>query len=109
MGLKPVVSNSGSDKNRVKDMVAVESILQGKQTFSHLPNAAATAEYQCFGYPMLVPLDKVSVSLRPPFVGLVTARGVKVLKGIVRLRMLQPLLTQRSVTVRQGDKVNECT
>lgn len=36
-------------------------------------------------------------------------RGVKVVKGIVRLRVLQPLLMQRSVTVRQGDKVNECT
>jgi len=73
MGLKPVVSNSSSDKNRVKDMVAVESILQGKET-SHLPNAAATVEYQCSGYPILVLLDKVSVPLWPPFVGLVTAR-----------------------------------
>jgi len=45
MGLKLVVSNSSSDKSRVKDMVAVESILQGKEIFSHLPNAAATVEY----------------------------------------------------------------
>jgi len=74
MGLNPVVSNSSSDKDRVKDMVAVESILQGKEIFSHLLNAAATVEYQCFGYPILVLLDKVSVPLWPPFVGLVTAR-----------------------------------
>jgi len=68
-----VVSNSSSDKNRVKDMVAVKLILQGKQT-SHLPNAASAAEYQCFRYPIFVLLDKVSVPLWPPFVGLVTAR-----------------------------------
>lgn len=74
MGLNPVVSNSGSDKDRVKDMVAVESILQGKEVFSHLLNAAATVEYWCFGYPILVLLDKVSVPLWPPFVGPVTAR-----------------------------------
>ena len=43
-------------------MVAVESILQGKEICSHLPNAAATVEYQCFGYLILVLLDKVSVS-----------------------------------------------
>jgi len=36
-------------------------------------------------------------------------RGVKVLKGVVRLQVLQLLLTQRLVTVRQGDKVSECT
>jgi len=44
MGLKPVVSNSSSDKYRVKDTVAVESILQGKE-ISHFLNAAATVEY----------------------------------------------------------------
>lgn len=54
-------------------MVAVESILQGKEVFSHLLNAAATVEYWCFGYPILVLLDKVSVPLWPPFVGLITA------------------------------------